>query len=210
VRRAVISLEGLSSSQVFRAAMGSLGLYQPGCTGTKGRSAMDQIAAVSASRFSRRGLIKGLLGTAAVAVIAGGAVTNASANGDGVRYITTTAVNLRKSSSTSSKVLLVVPEGAIVIDYDQVMQNGFRGVDYNGTVGWIYDDYLILEADAGPIAFTTTTAVNLRKGPSTSSQVIKVLPAGAKVIDYDLVIENGYRGVDYNGTVGWVYADYLA
>jgi uncharacterized protein YraI len=170
---------------------------------------LDQIAAVSATRVSRRGLIKGLLGTAAVAVIAGGAVTNASANGAGVRYITTTAVNLRKSASTSSQVLKVVPEGAVVIDYDGVMQNGFRGVDYHGTVGWIYDDYLVLESDSGPISFTTTTSVNLRQGPSTSSKVIKVLPAGTKVIDYDLVIQNGYRGVDYNGTVGWIYADYL-
>jgi uncharacterized protein YraI len=172
---------------------------------------MDQRTAVLSSRFSRRGLIKGMLGTAAVAVIAGGAVTNASASSDPSRYITTTAVNLRKSPSTSSKVLLVVPEGALVLDYDGVMQNGYRGVDYNGTVGWIYDDYLVLESEQqGPITLTTTTAVNFRKGPSTSSSVIKVLPAGVQVIDYDLVIENGYRGVDYNGTVGWIYGDYLA
>ena len=29
-----------------------------------------------------------------------------------------------------------------MIDYDLVMSNGFRGVDVNGTVGWIYDTYL--------------------------------------------------------------------
>lgn len=152
-----------------------------------------------------------MLGTAAVAVIAGGAIPNASAkSGSPSRYITTTAVNLRKNASTSSKILKVVPEGAVVLDYDLVIENGFRGVDYNGTVGWIYDDYLVLEGEEqGPLTFTTTTAVNLRKGPSTNSKIIKVLPAGAQVIDYDLVIENGYRGVDYNGTVGWVYGDYL-
>ena len=39
-------------------------------------------------------------------------------------------------------VIVVVPAGARVLDYDFVMSNGFRGVDYNGKVGWIYDAYL--------------------------------------------------------------------
>ena len=37
---------------------------------------------------------------------------------------------------------MVVPSDAQVLDYDFVMSNGFRGVDYNGNVGWIYDDFL--------------------------------------------------------------------
>ena len=60
----------------------------------------------------------------------------------GGSHRTTTAVNLRADASTSAKVIKVVPKGATVIDYDLVMSNGFRGVDYNGTVGWIYDTYL--------------------------------------------------------------------
>jgi uncharacterized protein YgiM (DUF1202 family) len=179
---------------------------------------MDQIANVSTpiitnqsvSRLNRRNFIKGALGAVAVAAISTKAVTNVSAStGNAHPYITTTAVNLRKSPSSSAKILKVVPEGTVVNDYDLVIQNGYRSVDCNGTVGWIYDDYLVVESEEGPITFTTTTAVNLRESSNSSSKIIKVVPKGAQVIDYDLVIENGYRGVDYNGTVGWIYDDYL-
>ncbi len=53
----------------------------------------------------------------------------------------TTARNLRSKLSTSAKILLIVPAGKTVLDYDLVMSNGFRGVDDNGAVGWIYDAY---------------------------------------------------------------------
>lgn len=178
---------------------------------------MDQLAVITRSvdsgqqsRLNRRNFLKGALGAVAVAAVSTKAVSNASANhGTAHPYITTTAVNLRKSPSTSSKILKVVPEGTVVNDYDLVIQNGYRSVDCNGTVGWIYDDYLVVESEEGPISFTTTTAVNLRKSSNSSSKIIKVVPAGARVIDYDLVMENGYRGVDYNGTVGWIYDTYL-
>ncbi|CAN5519337.1 hypothetical protein BH09CHL1_BH09CHL1_00750 [soil metagenome] len=176
---------------------------------------MDQLAnvttSVNVSRLNRRNFIKGALGAVAVAAVSSKAISSASAStGTAHPYITTTAVNLRKSPSSSSKILKVVSEGTVVIDYDLVIQNGYRSVDCNGTVGWIYDDYLVVESEEeGPITFTTTTAVNLRKSSNSSSKIIKVVPAGAQVIDYDLVIENGYRGVDYNGTVGWIYDDYL-
>ena len=122
---------------------------------------------------------------------------------------TTAAVNFRYEPSTSAGVIAVIAKGKTVKISDWV-QNGYRYVDAQGATGWIYDDYLgPVEQETGPLSFKTTTAVNLRKNPNTSAAVIKVIPAGKTVIDYDLVMSNGYRGVDYNGTVGWIFDDYL-
>lgn len=63
-------------------------------------------------------------------------------DGEPVAYLTTvTALNLRAEPSLSSRVLLVMPQGARVQATDQVSY-GFRQVVYNGTAGWAYDSYL--------------------------------------------------------------------
>jgi SH3-like domain-containing protein len=121
---------------------------------------------------------------------------------------TTTAVNFRFEPNLNSTVITVLAKGAQVEISDWVL-NGYRYVDRQGTRGWIYDAYLQLIEEEGPITFKTTTAVNLRAKPSTSAKILKVVPAGAMVIDYDLVMANGFRGVDYNGAVGWIYDAYL-
>ena len=114
--------------------------------------------------------------------------------------VTTSAVNLRTGPSTEYDVLEVVKKGKTVKISDWV-DSGYRYVIVNGTSGWIYDQYLDQGEDVGPISFVTTTAVNLRAKPSTSAKIIQVVKKGATVTDYDLVISNGYRGVDYKGTV---------
>jgi uncharacterized protein YraI len=55
----------------------------------------------------------------------------------------------------------------------------------------------------------TTTALNLRAGPSTGDAVILVMPAGAPV---NIVrnVTNGFYKVHYNGTAGWASAQYVA
>jgi uncharacterized protein YraI len=125
--------------------------------------------------------------------------------------VTTTAVNLRSGPSTSSRILHVLPKGYVVTISDEVV-NGFRSVQAAGDlVGWVYDQYLAPYGgeDEGPAYFTTTAAVNLRAQPSTSAKILLVVPAGKTVADYDLVMSNGFRGVDYNGTRGWIYDAYL-
>jgi uncharacterized protein YgiM (DUF1202 family) len=172
---------------------------------------MDRLIKTSAelaeARFSRRTMMKGAAGIVAATAIGSRVVGSASA-ATGFTFRTTTSVNLRASSNNTSKIIKVVPEGAKVTDYDQVLENGYRGVDYNGTTGWIYNDFLVPDA-ASPVAFYTTTSVNFRAGSSTSSKILKVIPANAKVLDYDFKVENGFRGVDYKGQRGWIYDQFL-
>ncbi len=119
-----------------------------------------------------------------------------------------TAVNLRSGPSTNDTVLKVLSKGTDV-EYSDWVIGGFIYVDVDGTTGWMSHQYLQPRTSTGGTAFVTTTAVNLRADASTSAKVIKVVPKGATVIDYDLVMSNGFRGVDYNGTVGWIYDTYL-
>jgi uncharacterized protein YgiM (DUF1202 family) len=122
--------------------------------------------------------------------------------------VTAIAVNFRTGPSTGHRILRVLAAGTVV-QISDTKRDGFRYVVHNGQGGWIYDDYLAPQGGEGPAIFVTTTAVNLRAQPSTSAKVLKVVPKGATVKDYDLVMSNGFRGVDYNGTVGWIYDAYL-
>lgn len=124
--------------------------------------------------------------------------------------ITTTTVNLRYGDSGNSTILAVLPKGTKV-QIGSLVSNGYRQVIADGQPGFIYDAYLAPEGGEGdgPALFTTTAAVNLRERPSTSSAVILVVPQGAVVKDYDLVIKNGFRGVEYKGKIGWIANAFL-
>lgn len=124
--------------------------------------------------------------------------------------VTTSSVNLRSGPSTGHQVLKIVPKGA-AIDISDRVEYGFRYVKYNGQGGYVYDDYIAPQdsSEDGPVRFKTTARVNMRAKPSTSAKIIKVIEKGEYVLDYDLVMANGFRGVDYQGTVGWIHDDYL-
>jgi uncharacterized protein YraI len=129
-----------------------------------------------------------------------------------------TALNLRSGPSTSSSIILVMPEDSYV-DLTGDSNNGFLGVVYNGTSGWASADYLdagtssagdggSLPTGNGGGSATVDSALNLRSGPGTSYAIILVMPGGANV---DLTGDqaNGFYGVIYNGNRGWAHGDYL-
>jgi uncharacterized protein YraI len=133
------------------------------------------------------------------------------------------ALNLRSGPSTSSSIILVMPEGARV-DLTGEGENGFLGVVYRGTTGWAHSDYLdagngasgdddddggsLPTGNGGGSATVIDGALNLRAGPSTGDRIILVMPGGA---DVELTGDeaNGFLGVIYNGTRGWAYAQYI-
>jgi uncharacterized protein YraI len=126
-------------------------------------------------------------------------------------YRTTTELRLRTGPGTRRRIILVMPKGATVTNLGAV-KNGFARVSYKGTEGWASLDYLIA-SDGGqdPVLLgsaVTTTAVNLRSGPSTGNQVLRVLATGASVQTSDTV-KNGFRYVIHDGLAGWVYDTYL-
>jgi uncharacterized protein YraI len=118
---------------------------------------------------------------------------------------------LRTGPGARRRIILVMPTGSTVKDLG-VSKNGYRNVSYKGTAGWASMDFLIVSnGGSDPILLgnsVTTTAVNLRSGPSTSNQVLRVLSVGTVVTTSDTVT-NGFRYVVHNGLAGWVYDAYL-
>ena len=168
------------------------------------------------------------LGVVPVALVAGGSLPGAAAaqSGDVPPYgpgpiydagpvvgtaVTTAYVNLRSGPGTANAVLRVVPAGATVQFTDSVA-NGYRYVVYEALGGWVLDEYLNLGASGeppyDPNYATTTADVNLRAEPSLSGAVLAVIPANTRV-RLNPESANGFRGVEYDGSDGWVRTDYL-
>lgn len=171
----------------------------------------DIAAATFGNAVDRRSLIRGIAGIGAAAAVA----ATLGVRGAGAaltQYKTTARVNLRSGASTSASVITVVPAGAIV-SYQGVDSNAFVNVGYGHFYGWIHQSYLVAVGDAPkPIIVgtaRTTASVNLRNGPSTGNQVVRVVPKGAAVQISDTV-RQGFRYVVYNGQGGWMTVQFLS
>jgi uncharacterized protein YraI len=175
----------------------------------------DSAASTAMGRpMNRRHLLKLIgIGTAAVAVGVAGVAENAGAQSY-TQYKTTTALNLRSGPATTYSVIKVIPAGGVVT-YAGVSQNGFYKVGYGDAYGWAHKDYLApVSGGTGsdPVMLgsaSTTTAVNLRSGPSTSHQVLRVVAAGASV-QISSTVQSGFRYVIHNGLAGWIADQYLS
>ena len=162
--------------------------------------------------MNRRRFLATALALAPAALLTRSALPVA-AQSSGLR--TTTDLNLRIGPGLDYQVLLVIPEGALVVDHHEVI-DGYRFVTYNGTRGWAFDAYLAAgepvpppgEEPYDPNYATTTADVNLRAEPSLSGAVLAVIPVGTRV-RLNPEFTNGFRGVEHDGINGWVRADYL-
>ena len=146
----------------------------------------------------------GVTGWAAVAYLVG------SGFGPGLDELTVAVdLNLRAGPSFDDAVLRVMPAGSRVIRGDQLV-NGFRLVNFDGTTGWAFAEFLV-EPGGVPSPETRVTLVdlNLRAGPSLADAVILVMPAGRTVTLTRQGDANGYVTVDFGGTLGWAAAEFL-
>lgn len=151
----------------------------------------------------------GTNGWAYAAYLSGSGTVNAGSVPEG-GAVTTSDLNLRSGPSTSDDVILVMPAGADVM-LTGASENGFYSVEYRGTAGWAFADYVEIGSGGGPAPTgeaSVTSALNLRSGPSTADDVLAVMPAGAEVAVTGGV-DNGFCPVRYRGTDGWAHGDYL-
>ncbi|WP_055069923.1 SH3 domain-containing protein [Clostridium massiliamazoniense] len=130
-------------------------------------------------------------------------------------------LNVRTSPSTSGNVITAIPNNVVVSVIES--SNGWYKVNYNGTTGWIYGAYTKVISSTGKpenntpeskpeqnqamkVKVNSPIGLNLRAGATTNSAVITVLPNNVVVN----VIEssNGWYKVSYNGSVGWIFAQY--
>ena len=161
--------------------------------------------------MSRRRVLRLFGAVGVAAVVAGAAKATPAAAATAGAYFTTTDLNLRAKPSTSATVLLVIPDGKAVEEIGD-RANGFLKVRYGGKTGWVYEAYLRSPATQGAPQIVglgmTTTDVNLRSGPSTSHQVLRVLDPSSEV-SVSANVENGFRQVVHLGLAGWVWDAFI-
>ncbi len=177
----------------------------------------------------------GTTGWAATQYLAGSSGSNSGSNsgnnsssgstavGDTVTgsAYTTAGLNLRSGPSTSNGIRLVIPRGAKV-DVMGSAQGGFTPVRYSGTKGWASSSYLTGSAPGGSTSnpgsnsgsttvietLVATANVNMRTGPGTSFQVLRVVTRGAEV-GVTGSAQGGFLPVKVGGQTGFISASYL-
>jgi uncharacterized protein YraI len=180
----------------------------------KGDPAMSLIARRNPSRSSVH-VFPRLLALSAIVLSMCGALMTSPGRALADSAVTTSALNLRYGGSMDRGVILVRPSGASVEILGGPNSNNFYKVNYNGTNGYAYADYISTDGGGGSASgggasgdATVDSALNLRSRPSTSASVLLVMPGGASV-SLTGNQQNGFLELSYQGTGGWGYADYI-
>jgi uncharacterized protein YraI len=159
-------------------------------------------------RAATRSLIGAGIAVFAVAKAGTGALAAAAS-----QAVTTANLNMRTGPSTAYPIIRVVPKGATVA-VNPNGQAGYIAVTYAGSTGYVLGAYLRAGASNPPDhvdtgVAKTIAAVNLRSGPGTGYQVLRVVPNGGRV-NTTGTVENGYRYVSFDDLNGWIANQYLS
>lgn len=145
---------------------------------------------------------------------AGAKPAEASHIGTGSYATTTAYLNLRSGASTSYSVQTVIPNGGRVYIHSGPYNGHWYRVTYNGITGYSHGNWLSQSTssdDSRTGTYATTTAyLNMRSGASTSYNVIRVIPSGARVYVNSGPYNNGWYRVTYSGSTGYSYGSYLS
>ena len=169
----------------------------------------------------------------------GGDLPTDTGNAGATLYVIDGALNLRSGPSTSDQILTVMPNGSAVeatgessngfLGVTYRNQTGWAYSEYlsaNGGGGETPDPVETPDAgetpddgggtdpiDVGdtPIASGVVSdgPLNLRAGPSTSNQILAVMPQGSS-LEIMGDVQSGFHPVRYNGQKGWAYAEFVS
>lgn len=127
----------------------------------------------------------------------------------------TTALNVRSGPSTGDRVLYTLFAGQH-IDVRGAAQGDWMPVILGGQAAWVAARYLSLngETPAAPSRLSTTTAytttaVNLRTGPSIDYRIIRVLATNTAV-ELTGLTQGGFSQVSDAGQLRWISTSYLS
>ena len=172
----------------------------------------SSISNILSTRMSRRSAIRTFAGAGAAA-FAIATVGMAAAEHTSQHYTVSTNANFRTGPGTGYSIISVIRTGE-TFTYNGYTENDFSSVTYQGRNGWVYASLIVgaggTSGDPVIVGEKRATAnVNLRSGPSTGNQVLRVVYAGTWVQVSDTV-QNGFRYVIHNGLAGWISDQYLS
>jgi uncharacterized protein YgiM (DUF1202 family) len=183
----------------------------------------SSLTSATGSSMSRRSFLRSFavagIGAAALAAGGGNLAQRAMARSTDSMIVNSSGTRLRAGAGLSFAILDTLPEGTEV----QYLGDGgsadgyqwYRVMDTrNGTPGYIASFLLSPPGvDYGDPQIVTTGIttdwVNLRSGPSTGHQVLRVVSVGS-VVDLSDRSENGFRYVVHDGLAGWMYEAYIS
>lgn len=117
------------------------------------------------------------------------------------------SVNFRSEPSTDAEVIAKLDKGAELELLST--EDGWCKVVYNGQAGYISADYVAVNGVAVQNArgIITGSGVNVRKGPSTDTEVLTRLSAG-KIVDL-IELRDGWYKIKTGEIEGFVSGDYI-
>ena len=126
----------------------------------------------------------------------------------GIGFTTGSGLRLRKSASTSSKIIDSANKNEVVVVLEKVGE--WYKVIYDLQEGYMHGDYLkVSTTENAELGYgkVNTTKVNLRSGPGTSYGAVDTASKGEKA--YIIGINKGWYKVIYGQHVCYVRSDYL-
>jgi uncharacterized protein YraI len=155
-------------------------------------------------------------------------VPNSSTTTSATGTVNAYRLNVRVAPTTDAGIIVKVERGETYPVVGRSADSSWWQIDVNGTVGWVYGDFLVTSSTGSvPVTsssgttnantlpstgytLTATSTVNLRSEPGRSGAVLGLLPRGAQA---DVLARNStgtWIKVDYNGKVAWVSQAYVS
>ena len=155
-------------------------------------------------------LVRAFLLTAlSAALMAGFASAAETSQAVAVGATTGSSLRLRADASTSASVITTLDEGVAVAVLDDSTAGWYK-VNYNGNVGYVSADYLVIDQDNVFTSYGRVSGdgVYVRSAPSTDGSALATVDEGT------VVTVNGFEDGWYDvtceyGTEGYIRSDYL-
>ena len=150
-----------------------------------------------------------LLAAISTVLLAGFASAAETQQAVAVGATTGSSLRLRAEASTSSSIITTLDEGAAVAVLDDSI-DGWYKVNYNGDVGYVSADYMVIDQDNVFTTYGRVTGdgVYVRSGPSTDSDVLNTVDADT-IVTINGFVDGWYDVTCKYGTEGYIRSDFL-
>jgi uncharacterized protein YgiM (DUF1202 family) len=123
-------------------------------------------------------------------------------------YFTAAKVRMRSGPGTGYSTLRVLGPNLKISGKPGAGSGEWRKVTRSGKTGWVHRDYVSPKYTSQGTRYTLTR-LNLRSSATTSSRIVRSLPADARLTMLR-EIKGSWQRVRYGSTNGWVSARYIS
>ncbi|MBR2223555.1 MAG: SH3 domain-containing protein, partial [Christensenellaceae bacterium] len=126
---------------------------------------------------------------------------------------TTGNVNIReKPTTTNSKKLGVGTKGSVVEIRNLNAADGWYEINWNGGIAYVSAEYVKIDENGMTVVAkgsVTGSDVKLRRGPSTSYDVLLLASKNSEIEIIEKNAKSGWHRVRYNGVYGYMSSSYI-